>query len=91
MHPSPYHVKATRSLSKTVEEQTESGLHVVQNIAPGDQVVLRGIIEEVGGAVGDEYDDLEPGAVLFYLRAIRLGQFDFVLCSWDVIIGWEKP
>lgn len=89
MHPSPYHVKVTRSIAKTTEEQTESGLHVVQNIAADDQNVLRGIIEEVGGEIGSEYSDLVPGALLFYLRAIRLGNYDFVLCTWDVVIGWE--
>ena len=89
IHPAPHYIKTTRSEVQTHEDQTKSGLHVVRNIDPSDQRILRGIVEAIGAHVEDEWADIKPGVVLFYTTATRLGEHDFVLCHYDRIIGWE--
>jgi hypothetical protein len=91
IHPSPFHLKVLRSPVDTREEQTKSGLHVVQNVSSDDRRVLRGIVVEVGKDVTNDSDwaDVTPGTVVFYLHAIRLGDHDFVLATFESIIAWE--
>lgn len=89
MHPSPHHIMVSRSPVDTTEETTRTGIHVVRNVDPSDRRVHRGTVIEIGSEVEDDWADLRPGAVLFYLTATKLGEYDFVLCSYDTVIAWE--
>jgi hypothetical protein len=89
VHPAPYRIKLSRSVVDTTETTTKSGIHVVQNVDPADMRVLRGVVEELGAHVEEDFPELQLGSVLFYLTAIRLGDHDFVVASWDNIVAWE--
>lgn len=88
--PAPYRARVIRSELRTTEDQTQSGLHVVRNVDPSDVKVLRGVVDALGAEVEEQLPGLSVGAVLFYLQAIRLAEYDFVICSWENVVGWEE-
>jgi hypothetical protein len=89
-HPAPWHFLVQPSLVDTRETMTESGLHVVST-QPETQRVFRGVVLEVGSALGDDKDwgTITMGGVIYYLRGIKMGDYEFVIAQYDNIVGWE--
>lgn len=70
------------------ESMTESGLTIVRNPTQIEPV-KRGVIVDMGSRVQDDIWTFKLNDVLFYTSARTIGEYEFVVCRWEHIIGWE--